>query len=91
MNDTSFHDEIALAAQAEGLAKQAMKLGLIPSFTVHHFPDRWQFYIPDFNSKLLTPAAAYLQLKHLIQSKHGELTNDTRSSQSTSIHSGSGS
>ena len=53
-----------------------MKLGLIPSFTVHHFLDSWQFYIPDLNSQLLTPEEAYLQLKHLIQSKHGELKNE---------------
>ena len=76
MKNTLFQDEITLAAQAEGLAKQAMKLGLIPSFTVHHFPDSWQFYIPIFNSELLTPEEAYLQLKQLIQSKHGELKNE---------------
>ena len=56
-----------------------MKLGLIPSFTVHHFLDSWQFYIPDLNSQLLTPEEAYLQLKHLIQSKHGELKNEKSS------------
>ena len=76
MKNTLFHDEITLAEQAEALAEQAMKLGLIPSFTVHHFPDSWQFYIPDFNSQLLTPEEVYLQLKHLIQSKHGELKNE---------------
>lgn len=79
MKNILFHDEITLAEQAEGLAKQAMKLGLIPSFTVHHFPDSWQFYIPDFNSELLTPEAAYLHLKQLIQSKHGELKNEKSS------------
>ena len=76
MKSTLFHDEITLAEQAEALAEQAMKLGLISSFTVHHFPDSWQFYIPDFNNELLTLEEAYLQLKHLIQSKHGELKNE---------------
>lgn len=68
MNNVSFHDEITLAEQAEALGKQAMQLGLIPSFAVHHFPDSWQFYIPDFKSEPLTPEEAYLQLQHLISS-----------------------
>lgn len=79
MKNTSFHDEIIIAEQAEALAKQTMKLGLIPRSTVHHFPDSWQFYIPDLNSELLTPEETYLQLKHLIQSKHGELKNEKSS------------
>ena len=72
MKNVPFHDEITLAEQTELLAKQAMQLGLIPSFAVHHFPDSWQFYIPDFKSEPLTPEEAYLQLQRLIQSKRPE-------------------
>ena len=79
MKSTLFYDEITLAEQAEALAKQAMKLGLILSFTVHHFLDSWQFFIPDLNSQLLTSEEVYLQLKNLIQSKHGELKNEKSS------------
>ncbi len=67
VNHSPFNDEITLAEQAELLGKQAMKLGLIPSFAVHHFPDSWQFYIPDFhNSEPLTPEEAYLTFKKKI-------------------------
>ena len=68
MKKMPFHDEITLAEQTELLAKQAMQLGLIPSFAIHHFPDSWQFYIPDFKSEPLTPEEAYLRLQHLIGS-----------------------
>ncbi len=69
MRNESFHDEISLAEQAEELGKRAMKLGLIPSFVVHHFPDSWGFYIPDQStSNLLTPEEAYLKLKKLVES-----------------------
>lgn len=58
-----------LAQQAEALGEQAMKLGLIPSFVVHHFPAIWQFYIPDRNeSQPLTLEEAYLQLQQLLHS-----------------------
>ncbi|NDJ22130.1 hypothetical protein GS682_10880 [Nostoc sp. B(2019)] len=69
MSQYSFHDEITLAEQAEELGRKALNLGLIPSFVVHHFPDSWQFYIP--NEKIsgsLTPEQAYLKLKKLIES-----------------------
>jgi hypothetical protein len=69
MKKVPFHDEITLAEQTELLAKQAMQLGLIPSFAIHHFPDSWQFYIPDFKSEPLTPEEAYLQLQRLIEPK----------------------
>lgn len=69
MSHQSFHDEISLAEKTEDLARKAMKLGLIPSFVVHHFPDSWVFYIPDQNtSPPLTPEEAYLRLKKLIES-----------------------
>lgn len=68
MSTYPFNDEITLAEQAEALAKRAMKLGLIPSFVVHHFPDSWQFYIPNQNESPLTPEEAYLKLKKLVES-----------------------
>jgi hypothetical protein len=68
MSKYHFHDEITLAEQAEELGRKAIKLGLIPSFVVHHFPDSWQFYIPNENqSTALTPEEAYLQLKKLVE------------------------
>ena len=49
MSHYPFNDEITLAERAEELGKRAMKLGLIPTFVVRHFPDSWQFYIPNEN------------------------------------------
>jgi len=72
MTKYSFNDEISLAEQAEALAKKALKLGLIPSFVVHHFPDSWEFYIPDKSkSQALTPEEAYLQLKNIVEKSSG--------------------
>jgi hypothetical protein len=77
MSTNPFKDEITLAAQTEILAKRAMNLGLIPSFSVHHLPDKWQFNIPAVaEPELLTPLEAYLKLKTLVEqsgasSKHG--------------------
>lgn len=69
MADYGFKDEISLADQAETLGKRAMKLGLIPSFVVYHYPDSWQFFIPNQNEcDPLTPEEAYLRLKKLIES-----------------------
>ncbi|MCC5611182.1 hypothetical protein LC612_31605 [Nostoc sp. CHAB 5834] len=69
MINHSFHDEISLAEKTEDLARKAMKLGLISSFVVHHFPDSWVFYIPDQNtSPTLTPEEAYLKLKKIVES-----------------------
>lgn len=71
MNQHPFHDEITLAEAAEDLGKQAMKLGLIPSFVVRHFPDSKQFYIPNETaSQALTPEEAYLHLKKLVSGNH---------------------
>ena len=69
MSNPPFKDEITLAEQAEELGKRAMKLGLIPSFVVRHFPDSWQFHIPNENQcDPLTPEEAYLKLKKLVES-----------------------
>ncbi|MGF1479367.1 MAG: hypothetical protein ACFB4I_07735 [Cyanophyceae cyanobacterium] len=69
MTKPSFHDEISLAEEAERMAKEAMKQGLISSFTVHHYPDSWQFFIPiTEETELLTPEEAYLRLKKLLSS-----------------------
>ncbi|MBV8884966.1 MAG: hypothetical protein JO235_13365 [Chroococcidiopsidaceae cyanobacterium CP_BM_RX_35] len=69
MNNPQFHDELTLAEQAEELGRRAMKLGLIPSFVVRHFPDSWQFYIPNETaSEPLTPEEAYFRLKKLVES-----------------------
>ena len=68
MSQPSFHDEVSLAEAAEKLGKQAMKLGLIPSLTVHIFSDSWQFYVPnEQESELLTPEEAYLRFKKLVE------------------------
>ncbi|BAY44304.1 hypothetical protein SAMD00079811_19000 [Scytonema sp. HK-05] len=68
MSNYEFHDQLSLEAKAEQLGKQAMALGLIPSFVVHYFPDNWIFYIPnDKQSEPLTPEEAYLYLKKLIE------------------------
>ncbi|MEH2300171.1 hypothetical protein [Nostoc sp.] len=68
MAQQPFHDQLSLEEQAEKLGKQAVSLGLIPSFVVHYFPDTWVFYIPNENqSEALTPEEAYLRLKQLVK------------------------
>lgn len=67
MSKYQFHDELSLAETAEQLGEKAMKLGLIPSFVVRHFPDSRQYYIPDEKSELLTPEQAYLHFKKLVE------------------------
>lgn len=62
-----FHDELSLSEAAETLGKQALQLGLIPSFVVRHFPDSSQFYIPDEQQEPLTPERAYMHLKELVE------------------------
>lgn len=67
MIDPVFHDEQTIAETAEMLGKQALQRGLIPSFTVHHFPDTKQFLIPTVQAnEPLTPEQAYLHLKRLL-------------------------
>ncbi|MEH2420743.1 MAG: hypothetical protein V7K48_07290 [Nostoc sp.] len=66
MAEHPFHDQLSLEEQAEKLAKQALTLGLIPSFVVHYFRDTWVFYIPnESQSEPLTPEEAYFRLKRL--------------------------
>ncbi|MEH2451151.1 hypothetical protein [Nostoc sp.] len=68
MAEQPFHDQLSLEEQAEKLGKQAISLGIIPSFVVHYFPDTWVFYIPNENqSEALTPEEAYLRLKQLVK------------------------
>ena len=68
MSNYEFNNQLSLEAKAEELGKQAMALGLIPSFVVHYFPDSWIFYIPnEKQSEPLTPEEAYLYLKNLVQ------------------------
>lgn len=63
-----FHDQLSLEEQTEKLGKQALGLGLIPSFVVHYFPDTWVFYIPnETKSEPLTPEEAYFRLKQLVK------------------------
>ncbi|MCY7335646.1 MAG: hypothetical protein LH613_05445 [Chamaesiphon sp.] len=66
MNHAKFTDEIDLAEQAENLGRMALMMGLVPSFVVRHFPDSWEFYIPDETADRLTPEEAYLHLKQLV-------------------------
>jgi hypothetical protein len=69
MSNAPFNNEITLAEQAEVLGREALKLGLIPSFVVRHFPDSWEFYIPnEKESAVRSPEEAYLYLKKLIGS-----------------------
>ncbi len=68
MSTYQFHDEYTLAETAEELGKQALSLGLIPSFLVRYFPDSRQYYIPnEEESQPLTPEQAYLRFKKLVE------------------------
>ncbi|MDB9374931.1 hypothetical protein [Nodularia sphaerocarpa] len=68
MSAYQFHDEYTLAETAEELGKKALRLGLIPSFLVRHFPDSRQYYIPnEEESEPLTPEQAYLRFKKLVE------------------------
>jgi hypothetical protein len=66
MNHPQFTDEISLATQAENLGRKALTLGLIPSLPERHFPDSWEFYIPDETANSRSPEEAYLHLKQLV-------------------------
>ncbi|MEH2294589.1 hypothetical protein [Nostoc sp.] len=68
MAEHPFNDQLSLEEQTEKLGKQAVTLGLIPSFVVHYFADTWVFYIPnESKSQPLTPEEAYLRLKQLVK------------------------
>lgn len=72
MNQPQFSDQFTLSKTAEELGEKALRLGLIPSFVVHHFPDNQQFYIPNENeSEPLTPEEAYLHLKKMTEEAEG--------------------
>jgi hypothetical protein len=62
----SFHDESSLAETVEKLGKQALKLGLVPSFVVRHYPDNSQYFIPNEESEPLTAEEAYFQFKKIL-------------------------
>ena len=68
MSKHSFHDQLTLAEEAEKLGKKAIELGLIPSLTVHLYPDCWEFSLPEEQeSKNLSPEEAYLRFKKLVE------------------------
>lgn len=68
MSEDHFSDEITLSETVEKLGKRAMKLGLIPGFVVHFFPDSSQFYIPNEKEcDPLTPEEAYFRLNKLVK------------------------
>ena len=68
MNTDNVHDELNLAEEAEKLGKKAIELGLIPSLTVHLYPDCWEFSLPKGEeSETLTPEEAYLRFKKLAE------------------------
>lgn len=68
MSKYQFHDEYTLAEVTDKLGKQAVNLGLIPSFVIRYFLDSRQYYIGDENnSEPLTPEQAYLRLSKLLR------------------------
>jgi len=76
MNQAEFTDEITLAARAEKLGEVALSMGLVPSFIVRHFPDSWEFYIPDETAQQLTPEEAYLHFKQLVDLSERKIGHD---------------
>ncbi|BAY23044.1 hypothetical protein NIES2100_28080 [Calothrix sp. NIES-2100] len=68
MSNYLFHDSKSLAQQAEELGKKAVNLGLIPSFSVHHYSDSPEFYLPDEQTPTsLTAPEAYMKFKKLVE------------------------
>ncbi|MBF2013664.1 MAG: hypothetical protein IGS23_00235 [Rivularia sp. T60_A2020_040] len=68
MSVYQFHYEYSLAEITDKLGKQALQLGLIPSFTVRFFPDNREYFIShDNKSEALTPEEAYLYFKKLVE------------------------
>ncbi|MEA5593013.1 hypothetical protein [Rivularia sp. UHCC 0363] len=71
MTAYKFHDGYSLAEITDQLGKQALKLGLIPSFTVRFFPDSREYFIShDDKSEALTPEEAYLHFKKLVETNN---------------------
>jgi hypothetical protein len=67
MSNNPFNDELTLAKQAEELGEKALAQGLIPSFVVRHYPDSWQFFVPnETEAEPMTPEEAYLAFKKLL-------------------------
>ena len=68
MSTAKFHDGNSLADTTDELGKQALKLGLIPSFTVRFYADSREYFIAhDDKSEALTPEEAYLYFKKLVE------------------------
>lgn len=68
MSAYKFHDGYSLAEATDNLGKQALKLGLIPSFTIRFFPDNREYFIAhDDKSEALTPEEAYFYFKKLVE------------------------
>ena len=68
MSHYSFHNGLTLAEAAEKLGKRAIELGLISNFSLHLFPDCWQFSLPNGQeAEPLTPEEAYLHFKKLVE------------------------
>ncbi|CAA9583675.1 hypothetical protein AVDCRST_MAG81-3416 [uncultured Synechococcales cyanobacterium] len=68
MSEHLYHDQLSLEEKAADFGKQAMALGLIPSFVIRYFPDVWEFYVPnERESGPLTPEEAYHHLKRLVE------------------------
>ncbi len=68
MSASKFHDGYSLAEATEALGKQALQLGLIPSFTIRFFPDNREYFIAhDDQSEALTPEEAYFYFKKLVE------------------------
>ena len=68
MSKYIFHNGLTLAEEAEKLGKRALDLGLISNFSLHLFPDCWQFSLPNGQeAELLTPEEAYLRFKKLVE------------------------
>ncbi|MGB3693314.1 MAG: hypothetical protein WA865_10090 [Spirulinaceae cyanobacterium] len=78
MSKNTFDSQLAFEERAEKIGKQALKLGLIPSFSIRYFPDSWEFYLPEkgqTESTALTPEEAYLKLKKMVEQSGAELSN----------------
>ncbi len=76
MSKHTFNSQLAFEEKAEKFGKQALELGLIPSFTIRYFSDSWEFYLPVDNqteSTALTPEEAYLKLKKMLEESGAEL------------------
>ncbi|MCJ8281482.1 MAG: hypothetical protein MJK14_16865 [Rivularia sp. ALOHA_DT_140] len=68
MSTYKFHDEYSLAEATEKLGKEALKLGLIPSFTIRFFSDNREYFnAHEDKSEALTPEEAYFYFKKIVE------------------------